>query len=182
MAKQLDTKETVGRLYAVAVRDGQDLFLFLSICRGPQGDVYVNFPRDCKPRWKPHSSYHASGQQHQRSFGHKFLVQHGHKPDANFINTANVVTTGIASDEPRLINTFCQATDFQEVFEIPIGELRSEKYRPFLSVDITEVNGSPIITPEAKVLRQAIFQDSVPWILVTLFDTDTDNAFFNLFI
>jgi hypothetical protein len=32
--------------FAVAVRDGLDLFLFLTICRSPSGDVYVNFPRD----------------------------------------------------------------------------------------------------------------------------------------
>lgn len=159
------------RMFAVTVRDGADLFLCFSICRCSHGDVYVNFPRDYKPCWKPHSSYHASGQHHQKSFGHKTLVHHRQKPDANFCGTENVVTTGIASDEPRAINIPCQMTDFYDMFEIPLSDLRSEKYRTFVSVDIAKPNGQPIITPRARVIRQAIFQDAIPWILVTLFDT-----------
>jgi hypothetical protein len=160
------------RMYAIAVRDGNELFLFLSICRAPQGDVYVNFPRDHKPNWKPHSSYHASGQHHQKSFGQKTIERHRQKPDANFRSTENVVTTGIASDEPRAINVPCQTSDFQEVFEIPVSELRPERYRTMISVDITEAGGKSIVTPGARVVRQAMFQDAIPWILVTLFDTE----------
>ena len=157
------------RKYAVAVRDGKDLFLFLSICRAPQGDVYVNFPRDCEPDWKPHSSYHASGQHHQKSFGHKALVRHRRKPDVNYRGTENVVTTGIASDEPRAVNTPCEPASFEGVFEIPLSDLRPDKYRTFVSVDISDREGEPIITPGAKVIRQAAFQDAFPWVLVTLF-------------
>ena len=159
------------RMFAVAVRDVADLFLFLSISRGPKDDVYVNFPRDNRPSWKPHSSYHASGQHHQKSFGQKFLVHHRQQPNKNFRGTENVVSTGIASDEPRAIGMPYQPTAFHEVFEIPISDLRPEHYRTFISVDIAGANGQPIITPGAKVIRQAIFQDAVPWILVTLFDT-----------
>lgn len=160
------------RMYAVAVRDGEEPFLFLSICRGPQGDVYVNFPRDQEPDMKPHSSYQASGQHHQKSFGHKAMVRQRQKPDANFRGTVNVVTIGIASDETRAIQTPCQKAAFKEVFEIPISNLRSEKYRTMISVDTTEAGGSPIITPGAKVILQDVYKDTVPWIQVTLFETD----------
>jgi len=163
------------RMFALAVRDGADLFLFGSICRGPKGDVYVNFPRGNRPNWKPHSSYHASGQHHQKSFGQKSLVYHRQPPDKNFRGTENVVTIGIASDEPRAIGMRCQPTAFQDVFEIPINDLRGENYRTFVSVDITGAGGNPIITPGSKVIRQAIFQDAFPWILVTLFDTGPAN-------
>ncbi len=100
---------------AVAVRDGGDLFLVISIRRRASGDVYVNFPRDHDPTWKPHTSVHASGQRHQKSFNHKFDVKHRQKPDASFGGTENVVTIGVASDEPRKINKPCQASDFQDV-------------------------------------------------------------------
>ena len=63
---------TSGATFAIAVRDGTDLFLILSIRRGPKGDVYVNWPRPHDPKWKPHASFHASGQHHQKSFDHKF--------------------------------------------------------------------------------------------------------------
>jgi hypothetical protein len=136
------TTQTQKRTFAVAVRDGADLFLVLTICRGPQGDVYVNFPRDHEPDWKPHSSYHASGQHHHKSFGHKPLVRHAQKPNASLTGTENVVTTGITSDEPRAGNTQCVASDFQEVFEIPLAALRPEKYHTMTSVDIAEPNES----------------------------------------
>ena len=51
------------RMYAVAVRDGHELFLFCRIRRTVTGDVYVLPPRP-DPDWNPHVSYHASGQYH----------------------------------------------------------------------------------------------------------------------
>jgi hypothetical protein len=67
-------------VYAVAVRDGPDLFLFLSICRGASGDVYVNYPRDDLD-WKPHTSYRASGQHHQKSSIHKGVQGRRQRPE-----------------------------------------------------------------------------------------------------
>ena len=78
---------------------------------------------------------------------------------------------GIASSEPRITNSPCRSEDYAEVFEISVSELRPEMYRTMLSVDLTEPSGQPIITPGARILRQVIFQDAVPWIMVTLFDT-----------
>jgi hypothetical protein len=155
----------------IAARDGSDLFLVLSVCRGPKGDVYVNFHRDHDPDWKPHASYHASGQHHQKSHGHKSLVQQGQKPDQQFTGSHNVVTTGIASDEPRAIGNLWRTSDFSAMFEIPLAELRPEKYRTLVSVDISEPGGQPITTPGATIIRNVVFQDATPWIRVTLFDT-----------
>jgi hypothetical protein len=57
--------------YAVAVRDGEELYLLITVNR--EGDnVYVNSPRPGEPEWNPHASYHASGQHHAKSFNHKF--------------------------------------------------------------------------------------------------------------
>lgn len=157
------------RVYAVTVRDGADLFLLFDIRRKPAGDVYVNNPRD-DPRWKAHTSYHASGQTHHKSFGHKAVVRHLQKPGANFVGTENVVTQGIASDEART-NTPVRAADYDDVFEIQIADLRPEMYRTALSVDLTDGEAKPTITVGARVLRQRVFADAVPLIVVTLFET-----------
>ena len=95
----------------------------------------------------------------------------GSSPDDSFRGTVNLVTMGIVSSEPHAINIPCKAEQFLEVFEIPIDVLRPEKYRMQLAVDLTEPGGKPIILPGAPILRQGTFQDAVPWILVTLFDT-----------
>ena len=68
---------TAGRL---AVRDDPGLFRFLSIRRGPRGDVYVNYPRN-NPDWKPHTSHDASGQHHQKSSIHKGLQDRRQRPE-----------------------------------------------------------------------------------------------------
>ncbi len=171
--KQMSKQANQKKIYAVAVRDGKELFLFLSICRSSKGDVYVNFPRD-EPKWEPHSSYHFSGQHHHKSFNYKAMLYQRQRPDINFRGTENVVTTGIAIEELRALNALCRMEDYYGIFEISVSELRSEQYRMGISVDITDISGNPII-PNTTFLRQAIFKDYFPWISVTLYDTGPFN-------
>lgn len=159
------------RMYAVAVRDGDDLLLCFRICRSPKGDVYVEFPRDHDRGWKPHSSYHASGRHHQKSYGHKNYVVQRERPDANFSGTQCVVQMPIASDEPRKIKVLCNVADFQELFEIAVGEIRPDKYRTGISVDLTDTISQPILIPGAAIIQQSVYKDVLPWIVVTLYDT-----------
>ncbi len=157
-------------MYAVAVRDAEDLFLFLRIRRAPTGDAYVVFPRNNRDGWDPHSSYHKDGHHHQKSFDRKFMERQGAEPNENFKGTANVVTTPIAASEPRAINMPCKVNEFSRVFEIPLSEVRPEKYKTHIAVDLCEPGGQPTIAPGARIVRQAVFDDAVPWILVTLFE------------
>jgi hypothetical protein len=157
---------------AIAVRDASELLVILTVCRSPQGDVYVNFPRDHKPKWKPHSSYHASGQHHQKSYSHKGLMRHRQRPDSNFRGTENIVTTRVTADDGRVLNIPCARDSFDGVFEIPIAVLNSGSSCVDLSVDIAEPGSTAIITPGSKILVQSAFKDSVPWILITLFEYD----------
>lgn len=154
---------------AIAVRD-TDLFLEATVVRADTGDVYVNFPRDHVAGWKPHSSYHASGQHHQKSYGKAFLVQKKRQPDASFKDAVNVVTWGLDSAGHTALNLPCDPHDFSEVFEIPISLLRPEKYKTHVSVDIVEPRTEPLLVPGAKVLQQEQYRDAVPWIVLTLFE------------
>ena len=151
------------KCYAVAVRDNAHLFLFITVCRGSSGDVYVNFPREQTPDWKPHTSHHASGQRHHKSYGHKFGVVKGQQPDANFGASENLVTTGIALDDVRAINTPCDPLAYEDVFEIAARELRP-KYASKISVELTAADGKMIITPGDAIVRSTAYKDFVPWI------------------
>jgi hypothetical protein len=154
--------------YAIAVRDGKNLLLHLTVCRSASGDVYVNVPRDHEPKWKPHSSYHASGQHHHKSFNHKALLKHRQKPGANFRGTENVVTQTISVDEVRAVNSICRPADYEQVFEVPADQLGTGQ--TLVSVDLSEPNGKPIITPGPKTLQEHSIRDGVPWILITVFE------------
>jgi len=157
--------------YAVAVRDGNELFLFLTIARAPAGDVYVNILHgqngpEWKP-WEPHASYHASGQHHQSSFDRKGLVFKRQRPDQNFRGAENVVTMPFPASEAHRLNKPCNSADFHSVLEISTNDLAAANTD--ISIDVAAPNAGAIIRPGAKIIQQIEFKDAVPWILVTVF-------------
>src|SRR4051812_37873457 len=52
--------------YAVAVRDGSDLWLVLWVRRSRKGEFFVMVPRS-DGKWDPHTSYHLDGTLHVKS-------------------------------------------------------------------------------------------------------------------
>jgi hypothetical protein len=162
---------------AVAVRDGPDLLLLVTINRGPKGDIYVNLlHRDGYmpggvSGWNPHTSRHASGQQHDKSFNRKLRVYHRLPPDANFPGIDNIVSFGVARRDARTIKEPCVPGDFDEVFEIPADLLSTAEYRTHIAVDVMEPGEKPIITPGAKIVRAHVIADRLPHVVATLFDT-----------
>src|SRR5947208_8529391 len=94
------------RMFAVAVRDRNDLFLWIRLRRAAGTDIYYVLPtgREDDPEWKkwnPHGSWHKDGRLHHKSFDQKNLpVEERKKPDAEFDGTHNLITRGLASDEP----------------------------------------------------------------------------------
>ncbi len=163
--------------FAVAVRDGNDLFLWLQIRRSPAGDVYVAIPTGRNQlewkKWNPHASHHKDGHFHHKSFDREQVSQVRQKPDCGFHGTENLITRPIAADEPRAFREIVKLAEFAELMEIPVDLVSTKKYETCISVDLSEPDGLPIITPGARILAQHAFQDAVPWILVTLFSTST---------
>jgi hypothetical protein len=157
--------------YAVAVRDGPDLLTVLTLERGINGDVYSNIARPHIPDFKPHTSYHASGQRHAKSFnGPPMLRRHLQRPDRNFRGTEQVENVPISPDDPRAINLSCQRSNYDDVFEIPYDDLKSTK-QGRLRVDLAERGAVPPPgLPTERVICRKTFDDDLPWIIVTLID------------
>jgi hypothetical protein len=158
------------RHIAIAIRD-VNLFLEATVVRKASTDVYVNFPRDHVPMWKPHSSYHQSGKHHQKSFGKAFLGQKKQEPDFAFKGTENLVAFGIDSSGYKNLNLRCDPNDFSDVFEIPAALLRPEKYSTSLYVDLVEPGVSPLLIPGGLVRQQEFYKDTEPWIVLTFLET-----------
>jgi hypothetical protein len=154
---------------AIAVRDAE-LFLMATVVRSAATDVYVNWPRDHVVEWKPHTSYHASGQHHQKSFGKALDVRKEQKPGVTFKGTRTVVSFGLASGEHTAVNVRCAPKDFGAVFEIPIAIVRPEKYSTWVYVDLVEPGVDPLLFPGAMVLKQEAYKDAEPWIVLTFFE------------
>jgi hypothetical protein len=163
------------RMFALAVRDGDDLFLWIRLRRAAGTDIYYVIPtgredeRDWK-KWNPHGSWHRNGRLHHKSFHKKVLSDERQKPDASFEGTYNLITRGLASDEPRAFGVLCDRTKFSEVMEIPIEILSPKHYETYTSVDVSEPGMQPILMGgQEEVLVQRVFDDAVPHITATVY-------------
>jgi len=58
--------------YAVAVREGTDLWLVLWVRRSPKGEFFVLRPMGDRD-WNPHTSYHLDGTVRRKSHGRKVV-------------------------------------------------------------------------------------------------------------
>jgi hypothetical protein len=161
------------RMFAVAVREGKDLFLWFRIRRAASGELYYMIPTGRTEaewkKWDPHGSLHKDGRSHHKSFNQKLLPKKGQKPDANFKGTEPWITRPIASGEPRTFGEVCNRSEFSEVMEIPVEMLSPKKYETVISIDVTEPGGKAILTtPDRQILKQHLFDDALPHVLVSL--------------
>jgi hypothetical protein len=61
--------------YAVAIRDGDDLWLTMWVRCSPKGEVFILYPRAGREAGDPHASYHLNGIFHQKGHGKARLRQ-----------------------------------------------------------------------------------------------------------
>ena len=163
--------KTCSEKYAIAVKDSQDLFLMFEINRSSNGDVYVNFnKRDSKH--KPHSSYHASGQLHHKSYNRiLFPPIHKQSPTGNFNGSEGIITTGIRKGDGRAWNRICIPTRYQEIMEIR-DEIIVPEFGYQLLFELVEPDSTTWISTDlyTRVIQQHFFKGNSPWIAVTLYE------------
>lgn len=152
-------------LYAVVVSDGSDLWLSLWVKRNAQSDYFVLFPRD-EPGWNPHASYHRDGRFYQKSYNGKMMFQQRQVPGPGFKGTEQMLTTTIDVESARAVKALCDCTQCNGVLEVPERILHPGDHT--VSVDLTEVNGSPVIQPCSELVMQQRFSGAVPQIVITL--------------
>lgn len=157
-------------MFAVAVRDPDNLFLFLRVKRARSG-VYILFPRD--PDWDPHYSYHATGQFHYRTFGQRQSPVQRQPLGPHFRGAEHIMSTSIEQQGVRALAEPCNVERFSQVFEVPADKLgpTPADHRTSLSVDLVQPGSPPheaIIG--GRIVDQAIFDDAVPYIHITLWE------------
>ena len=157
--------------YAVAVRDGADLWVFLSVERQPKGDVYIFWP---SPN-TPHASYHRSGRAHMKS-GDKtpdmstFIVRHRQPPTATFSGTEQIFTTPIWLGGARAMQHACRVASYRGgVCEIPAAEISPTQVNCQTAVAVDLVApGAPPSVPATTGIRRCVFTNTEPHLSVTL--------------
>jgi hypothetical protein len=107
--------------YAVAVRDGTDLWLTLWVRRSRKGEFFVMIPRS-DGDWDPHTSYHRDGTFHPKSFGAKVIPPQKRQPlTGTFRGTGHL--GAYHGHSPKGVGAICDPTAFSGVVEVAPGVL-----------------------------------------------------------
>ena len=154
-------KATPGEFrYAVAVREGSDLWLTTWVKRALKGDVYVVIPRS-DGTWNPHTSYHRDGTFHAKSFNHKLSSSKKQPLTEAFKGCEPLGMFG--GHSPKNIGAICDPAMFSSVVEVPSGILGRRD--GFIAVDLVEPACDPIELYNPVTLTQ-VFKVLVPWIVI----------------
>jgi hypothetical protein len=164
---------TSGTKYAIAVRDEDNLFVFIWVKRSMIGEVFAFMPRPQDPSINAHASYHADGRYHVKSHNmddrNKIMYQKKQKPDQNFIGAEHVLEQTITLSNVRSIGMKYNPSEFSDVFEISANELETKMYVRVTS-DLVSPGHGPNLVPGARVIQQKECRSYSPYIVFTLYE------------
>src|SRR5262245_14466669 len=147
--------------YAVAVREGSDLWLTLWVKRSKKGEFFVLVPRK-DPGWDVHTSYHLDGTLHMKSFGGKRMSKKLQPLTGTFRGTEHL--GGNAGHGPKHVGAICDPADLSGGVEVAPGLLGPRDGD--VVVDLIEPGCHPI--PWPNVVQQEVFRDAVPWVVIRI--------------
>jgi hypothetical protein len=145
--------------YAVAVRDGSDLWLTLWVRRSRKSEFFVMVPR-ANDGWDPHTSYHLDGTLHMKSYGTKLDVQQRQPLTGSFRGTEHL--GAYLGHSPKSVGAVCDPTAFSGVVVVAPGVLGPRQGS--LIVDLVEPDCDPI--PCENVIQQEVFRELTPWVVI----------------
>ncbi len=151
--------------YAVAIREGADLWLVLWVRRSVKGEFFVMRPMGDR-EWNPHTSYHLDGTRHMKSHGRKSLPPQKFQPLTGLFR--GTVDLGIESGHaPKGVGAICDPAAFSGVVEVPSGVLgpRHGAVGVFL---VEPGHEPPDYTWGYEVVIQTVFRDVSPHVVITV--------------
>ncbi len=150
--------------YAVAVREGSDLWLTLWVRRSRKGEFFIMLPRGDQD-WDPHTSYHLDGTLHMKSHDRKVLPPQKRQPmTGKFRGSEHLgVYYGHA---PKSVGAICDPTAFSGVVEVAPGVLGPR--HGGVTVDLVEPGHETTGFPWTQIVTRQVFRDIVPWVVITV--------------
>lgn len=151
--------------YAVAVREGADLWLVLWVRRSAKGGFFVMKPMGDRD-WNPHTSYHLDGTLHMKSHDRKVLPPQKLQPlTGPFRGTVDLGING--GYAPKGVGAFCDPVAFSGVVEVPSGVLGPR--HGAVGVFLVEPGQAPSdYTWAYEVVSQTVFHDVTPNVVITV--------------
>jgi hypothetical protein len=148
--------------YAVAERDGANLFLTLWVRRSVKGDVFVLVPRGDRS-WNPHTSYHRDGTVHVKSYDYKLGTPQKRQPLTDSFRGMEHLGVHFGHG-PKSVGAVCEPATWSGIIEVPPGVLGPRNGG--IAVDLVEPGHEPVDLHPRTVVIERAFQDIVPWIVI----------------
>lgn len=150
--------------YAVAVREGSDLWLTLWVRRSPKGEFFIMVPRGDRG-WDPHTSYHLHGTVHMKGHGRKLLPPQKRQPLTGAFRGSEPLGV-YAGHFPKSVGAICDPTAFTGVVEVAPGVLGPQ--HGVVTVDLVEPGHEPRWFPWTQIVTRQVFRDLLPWVVITV--------------
>ena len=150
--------------YAVAGREGSDLWVLLWVKRSHKGEFFIMVPRG-DGGWDPHTSYHRNGTLHIKSHGRKMLPPQKRQPLTGVFRGSEHLGV-ISGYFPKSVGAICNPADFSEVVEVAPGVLGPE--HGVVTVDLVEPGHEPMESSSTQIVTRQVFRDILPWVVITV--------------
>jgi hypothetical protein len=150
-------------LYAVAVREGSELWLTLWVRRAKKGagqQFFVMLP-NAHVGWDAHASYHLDGSFHYKSHGRTRLQRKLQPLTGTFTGTEHLGAYG--GYAPKMVGAICDPDAFSGVLELPPGILGPR--HGTIVVDLVEPGCDAMCWWFEEAARQT-FKDALPWVVI----------------
>jgi hypothetical protein len=154
--------------YAVALREGNDLWLTLWVRRSPKGEFFVMLPRG-DHGWDPHTSYHRDGTLHMKSFNRKVLTPQKRQPLTGKFQGSEHLGM-FYGHGPKSVGAICDPKDFSGIVEIEAGVLGPG--HGGVTVDLVEPDHEPIGYDFTDVATRKVFCETDPCVVITVGSSD----------
>jgi hypothetical protein len=103
--------------YAVAIRDGSELWLTIWVCCSRKGEIFIIYPRS---EGDPHASYHVDGTLHQKTSDFKRVSQKLQRLDGIFTGSEHL---GLYLGHGKSSGAVCDPNAFDGVVIVEPGIL-----------------------------------------------------------
>lgn len=150
--------------YAVAVREGSDLWLILWVRKSKKGEFFLMVPRN-NGRWNPHTSYHLDGTFHSKSFGKAMQRQKRQPLTVKFCGTEQF--PGYGGFGPKSVGAICNPADFTGIVEVSPGVLGPRDGT--IVVDLVEPGHEAGPFSSDPLILHEVFKETIPWINFRIF-------------
>lgn len=149
--------------YAVAIREGSDLWLTLWVRCSRKGEVFVMYPR-AERDWDAHASYHLDGTLHQKSHGRVMEPVLKRQPLTAAFTGAE--TLGVYGGHGKSSGAVCNPAAFTGVVAVEPGILGPR--HGAIAIDLIGPGAEPIPFIGKVVQQQTFTRGNRPSVDITI--------------